>query len=59
MKDVDFDKICRDVLASLKDANSHNHSDEKKSNLVDAFQKSTVYVCVEVLKRYHAALNEN
>lgn len=59
MKNVDFDKICRDVLASLKDANTQSHSDEKKSNLIDAFQKSTVYVCAEVLKRYHAAVNAN
>lgn len=55
MKDVDFDKICRDVLDTLKNENS----DEKKSNLVEAFQKSTVYICAEVLKRYHAALKEN
>lgn len=55
MKDVDFDKICREVLDAMKTDNS----DEKKSNLVEAFQKSTVYICAEVLKRYHAALNEN
>ena len=55
MKDVDFDKICREVLDAMKNDNS----DEKKSNLVEAFQKSTVYICAEVLKRYHAALNEN
>ena len=55
MKDVDFDKICREVLDAMKTDNS----DEKKSNLVEAFQKSTVYICSEVLKGYHAALNEN
>ena len=55
MKDVDFDKICREVLDAMKTDNS----DEKKSNLVEAFQKSTVYICAEVLKHYHAALNEN
>ena len=35
MKDVDFDKICREVLDAMKTDNS----DEKKSNLVEAFQK--------------------
>lgn len=59
MKDVDFDKICCDVLDALKSENPQGEVDSKKSNLVDAFQKSSVYVCVEVLKRYHAALNEN
>lgn len=59
MKEVDFDKICRDVLDSLKDETSQNNSDKKKSDLIDAFQKSSVYVCVEVLKRYHATVNEN
>ena len=55
MKDVDFDKICRDVLDALKTENT----DEKKSNLVEAFQKSTVYICAEVLKRYHVAVSKN
>ena len=55
MRNIDFEKICRDVLDDLKSDNP----DEKKSNLVEAFQKSTVYICAEVLKRYHAALNEN
>jgi len=59
MKDVDFDKICRDVLDALKTENPQDEVDNKKSNLVEAFQKSTVYICAEVLKRYHAALNEN
>lgn len=55
MINVDFEKICRDVLDDLKLENS----DEKKSNLVEAFQKSTVYICAEVLKRYHTALYKN
>lgn len=59
MKNVDFDKICREVLKSLKNADVQKNSDERKSNLVDAFQKSTVYVCAEVLKKYHAAVSGN